>query len=206
MEIEASGLSRFRLGDPIGEGADCQVFAATDLEDDAQVVIKRPHPSLIARRSARRRGPPARPLYLPPAGVGPRLFTVGRSDRLHHGRAGPRTTSATPTTGRTWSSWRNEQPAYRLWAAPRTASGGCRSGCRSSCSPCIPCAHIRLGPGSAWRWISWRLPKRFWTKGWCAAGRPASKRLFRPEERYHHVDRHGRRDGGERGDQKTPRA
>ena len=49
MEIEASGLSRFRLGDPVGEGADCQVFAATDLEDDAQVVIKRPHPTLIAR-------------------------------------------------------------------------------------------------------------------------------------------------------------
>ncbi len=49
MEIEASGLSRFRLGDPIGEGADCQVFAATVLEDGPPVVIKRPHPMLIAR-------------------------------------------------------------------------------------------------------------------------------------------------------------
>lgn len=49
MEIEASGLSRFQLCDAIGEGADCQVFAATDLENGAQVVIKRPHPSLIAR-------------------------------------------------------------------------------------------------------------------------------------------------------------
>ena len=48
-EIESAGLSRFRLGDPIGEGADCQVFAATDLENEGQVVIKRPHPTLIAR-------------------------------------------------------------------------------------------------------------------------------------------------------------
>ena len=49
MVIEASGLSRFRLGGPVGEGADCQVFAATDLERDAEVVIKRPHPTLVAR-------------------------------------------------------------------------------------------------------------------------------------------------------------
>ncbi len=49
VELEASGLSRFRLSGPIGEGADCQVFAATDLEDGSPVVIKRPHPALIAR-------------------------------------------------------------------------------------------------------------------------------------------------------------
>ncbi len=49
VELEASGLSRFRLSGPIGEGADCQVFAATDLEDGSPVVIKRPHPTLIAR-------------------------------------------------------------------------------------------------------------------------------------------------------------
>lgn len=49
MELEASGLSRFRLSGPLGEGADCQVFAATDLEDGSPVVIKRPHPTLIVR-------------------------------------------------------------------------------------------------------------------------------------------------------------
>ena len=49
MENEACGLSRFRLGGPLGEGADCQVFAATDIENGARVVVKRPHPTLIAR-------------------------------------------------------------------------------------------------------------------------------------------------------------
>lgn len=49
MELEVSGLSRFRLFGPIGEGADCQAFAATDLEDGSPIVIKRPHPTLIAR-------------------------------------------------------------------------------------------------------------------------------------------------------------
>ena len=48
MEMEPSGLSRFRLAGPLGEGADCQVFAALDLEDGAPVVVKRPHPMLIA--------------------------------------------------------------------------------------------------------------------------------------------------------------
>ena len=48
MEMEPSGLSRFKLAGPLGEGADCQVFAATDLEDGAPVVVKRPHPILIA--------------------------------------------------------------------------------------------------------------------------------------------------------------
>ena len=48
MEMEPSGMSRFKLAGPLGEGADCQVFAATDLEDGAPVVVKRPHPILIA--------------------------------------------------------------------------------------------------------------------------------------------------------------
>ena len=47
MELEQSGLSRFKLDGPLGEGADCQVFAATDLEDGVPVVVKRPHPMLI---------------------------------------------------------------------------------------------------------------------------------------------------------------
>ena len=42
-------LERFHLGDVLGEGADMQVFAATDLESGQQCVVKRPHPSLIAR-------------------------------------------------------------------------------------------------------------------------------------------------------------
>ena len=42
-------LKRFRLGDPLGEGADMQVFAATDLESESPCVVKRPHPSLISR-------------------------------------------------------------------------------------------------------------------------------------------------------------
>ena len=42
-------LERFRLGDVLGEGADMQVFAATDVESGAQCVVKRPHPSLISR-------------------------------------------------------------------------------------------------------------------------------------------------------------
>ena len=44
-----SHLERFRLGESLGEGADMQVFAATDLETGDECVVKRPHPSLISR-------------------------------------------------------------------------------------------------------------------------------------------------------------
>jgi len=42
-------LERFPLGASLGEGADMQVFAATDLDTGAKCVVKRPHPSLISR-------------------------------------------------------------------------------------------------------------------------------------------------------------
>ena len=48
IRIDSTDLKRFVLDGPIGEGADCQVFAATDLENRARVVVKRPHPMLIA--------------------------------------------------------------------------------------------------------------------------------------------------------------
>ncbi len=44
-----SDLERFQLGEALGEGADMQVFAATDLETGDDCVVKRPHPSLISR-------------------------------------------------------------------------------------------------------------------------------------------------------------
>ena len=44
-----SDLERFQLGEPLGEGADMQVFAATDLETGNDCVVKRPHPSLVSR-------------------------------------------------------------------------------------------------------------------------------------------------------------
>ncbi len=42
-------LIRFQLGDLLGEGADLQVFAATDAESGDPVVVKRAHPSLVSR-------------------------------------------------------------------------------------------------------------------------------------------------------------
>ena len=42
-------LERFQLGESLGEGADLQVFAATDLETGDCCVVKRPHPSLVSR-------------------------------------------------------------------------------------------------------------------------------------------------------------
>ena len=42
-------LERFQIGDLLGEGADLQVFKATDIESGEPVVIKRPHPTLISR-------------------------------------------------------------------------------------------------------------------------------------------------------------
>ena len=42
-------LERFRLGEVLGEGAELQVFSARDTDTGLPVVVKRPHPSLIAR-------------------------------------------------------------------------------------------------------------------------------------------------------------
>ena len=49
MRLEPADLSRFQRGPMIGEGADMQVFAATDTENGMPVVVKRPHPQLVAR-------------------------------------------------------------------------------------------------------------------------------------------------------------
>lgn len=40
---------RFRLGGLLGEGAELQAFAATDLKTGHPVVVKRPHPALVGR-------------------------------------------------------------------------------------------------------------------------------------------------------------
>ncbi len=53
MQITSRELMRFRLEDKLGEGADSEVFAATDTETGLQVVVKRPHPTLITRRQHR---------------------------------------------------------------------------------------------------------------------------------------------------------
>ena len=50
MQIVPSELQRFRLEGKLGEGADSEVFAATNTETELPVVVKRPHPTLIARR------------------------------------------------------------------------------------------------------------------------------------------------------------
>ena len=42
-------LDTFQLHERIGEGADSEAFAATDARTGAPVVVKRPHPMLIAR-------------------------------------------------------------------------------------------------------------------------------------------------------------
>ncbi len=44
-----TNLQRFRLEGKIGEGADSEVFAATDADTGEAVVLKRPHPALIMR-------------------------------------------------------------------------------------------------------------------------------------------------------------
>lgn len=46
-------LTRFHLGGLLGEGADLQVFAASDTESGEPVVVKRPHPSLVSRNMHR---------------------------------------------------------------------------------------------------------------------------------------------------------
>jgi serine/threonine protein kinase len=45
----ADGLARFEFGGLLGEGAELQVFAATDTETGKAVVVKRPHPALVSR-------------------------------------------------------------------------------------------------------------------------------------------------------------
>ncbi len=46
---DSEDLKRFILGDLLGEGADMQAFEATDADTGDQVVVKRPHPSLVSR-------------------------------------------------------------------------------------------------------------------------------------------------------------
>ena len=53
MQISSKDLHRFRLDGPLGEGADLEVFAATDTQTGSAVVIKRPHPTLIERGQQR---------------------------------------------------------------------------------------------------------------------------------------------------------
>lgn len=49
MQIEPTDMERFRLEGRLGEGADSEAFAATDTLTGQAVVVKRPHPALIAR-------------------------------------------------------------------------------------------------------------------------------------------------------------
>ena len=49
MQTSSQELKRFQLEGRLGEGADSEVFAATDIETGQPVVVKRPHPMLIAR-------------------------------------------------------------------------------------------------------------------------------------------------------------
>ena len=58
MEIKSRDLGRYKLEGALGEGADLEVFAATDTQTGASVVVKRPHPTLLSRgrhRSVERR-------------------------------------------------------------------------------------------------------------------------------------------------------
>lgn len=48
-QIRPADLHRFRLEGALGEGADCEVFAATDTHTGKPVVVKRPHPALVSR-------------------------------------------------------------------------------------------------------------------------------------------------------------
>ncbi len=50
MEAGTVDLERFALGGILGEGADLQVFAATDTETGRPAVVKRPHPTLVERQ------------------------------------------------------------------------------------------------------------------------------------------------------------
>ena len=53
MRFDAAELRRFELHGVLGEGADLQVFAAIDTDTGRQVVVKRPHPALVARQQHR---------------------------------------------------------------------------------------------------------------------------------------------------------
>ena len=53
MKIPPEELNRFKLESRLGEGADSEVFAAVDTESGQPVVVKRPHPALIARSQHR---------------------------------------------------------------------------------------------------------------------------------------------------------
>lgn len=53
MRIDEIGLDRFSIEGLLGEGADLQVFAATDVESGRQVVVKRPHPAYVERQQHR---------------------------------------------------------------------------------------------------------------------------------------------------------
>ncbi len=82
-----SALERFRLGAPIGEGADMQVFAATDMRTGGAAVVKRPHPSLVSRRiheDVERRMALQADLRLRAGGIDglPRLYAITSPDRF----------------------------------------------------------------------------------------------------------------------------
>ncbi len=49
MDAKIVSLEQFHLKGVLGEGADLQVFAATDADTRMEVVVKRPHPAMIAR-------------------------------------------------------------------------------------------------------------------------------------------------------------
>ena len=49
MQFRSGDLERYTLGRALGEGAELQVFAAIDAETGLEVVVKRPHPTLIER-------------------------------------------------------------------------------------------------------------------------------------------------------------
>lgn len=49
MKTPRLELDRFRLGQLLGEGAEFQVFAATDSASGLPVVLKRPHPTIVGR-------------------------------------------------------------------------------------------------------------------------------------------------------------
>ena len=53
MQQQSESLRRFTLEGILDEGAELQVFAATDAETGRPVVVKRPHPAWIARQQHR---------------------------------------------------------------------------------------------------------------------------------------------------------
>ncbi|MDP6511919.1 MAG: hypothetical protein QF878_01835, partial [SAR202 cluster bacterium] len=49
MLISDEELARYQPGETLGEGADLQVFAGRNRDTGADVVLKRPHPTLVSR-------------------------------------------------------------------------------------------------------------------------------------------------------------